>query len=652
MIGGNFLKTTVTACTRDCPGACSIIAHVEDGKIVKLQGNKEHEFTSGFLCRNTRNYLKDRFYSPKRVIHPLLKENGEWKKISWDEALDIAADKLKTAKEEHGSTSIFYYQGFGARTALRILNRRFFNLFGGVSTLYGTVCGGIGQAGQELDMGERVSHDPFDHMNSNVIIIWGRNPAVTDVHLWKILRKARKDGAKLIVIDPVTTDTAKMADIFIQPAPGSDAFLAMALCKILLRENLTDDNFINNHTKNFEEYKEIIECYDIDYLASKCDIDVKKLEELVRIYAEGPSSIILGWGVHRYKKGHQTFRMIDALAAISGNIGISGGGITQGFEEFGFFDNSLEGTELAGNVRKLPMPTIGEAILKAQDPEIKLAFITSGNPVAMNPNSKKVKKAFESVDYIIAADHIMNDTTELANLFLPATTFLEDEDILGSYGSNWVAPLNPAVEPLGEAKSELWIFQELAKRLGFLDEMKGTPKDWLLKLAAPLINQGISIEELQKAPIRVPSAPKTPYGDRKFKTPSGKFEFLNKFLIDDGVTGDYPLRLLSIMPKNWIGSEIPENKYGSGILEVQVHPDILKTENINDGDEALLESPVGSLVVKIKEDSHVRKDCVVTYRGGWLKYNKCVNVLTVDMISELGNGTPYNETLVKIKKLK
>lgn len=645
------MKTTVTACTRDCPGACSIIAHVENGKIVKLQGNKEHEFTSGFLCRNTRNYLKDHFYSSKRILYPLKKENGEWKKISWDEALDIAADKLKTTKEKYGSTAIFYYQGFGARTALRILNRRFFNLFGGVSTLYGTVCGGIGQTGQELDMGERISHDPLDHLNSNVILIWGRNPAVTDVHLWKILRKARKNGAKLVLIDPVKTDTAKMADIFIQPVPGSDAFLAMALSKILIRENFIDDNFINNYTKNFEEYKTIIDEFDLDYLASKCDIRIKELENLARIYTEGPSSIILGWGVHRYKKGHQTFRMIDALAAISGNIGISGGGLTQGFEEFGFFDNSLEGAELAENSRKLPMPIIGEAILNAQDPEIKLAFITAGNPVAMNPNSNKVKKAFESVDYMITVDHVLNDTTELADLFLPATTFLEDEDLLGSYGSNWITPLNPVIEPLGEAKSELWIFQELAKRLGFGDEMSGTPKDWLLKLAAPLINQGISREDLQKVPIRVPSAPKTPYADKKFKTASGKFEFIDKFEIDEEAIDGYPLRLLSIMPKKWVGSEIQENKHVNGILKVQVHPDILKARNINDGDEAALESPVGNLIVKVSGNHEVRKDSVVTYRGGWLKYNKCVNVLTVDMISELGNGTPYNETMVRLKKL-
>ncbi len=646
------MKTTITSCTRDCPGACSIVAHVENGKIVKLRGNKENEFTSGFLCRNARNYLENHFYSTKRILYPLKKENGGWERISWDEALDIVADKLKTTKERYGSTSILYYQGFGARTALRILNQRFFNLFGGVSTLYGTICGGIGQSGQELDLGERISHDPFDHLNSNVIIIWGRNPAVTDVHLWKILTKAKKNGAKMVVIDPVKTDTARMADLFIQPSPGSDAFLAMALCKILFREDLVDHDFIDNFTENFKEFKKILDSFSLWDLGAECDVSMEKLEELAMLYAKTPSSIILGYGVHRYKKGHQTFRMIDALAAISGNIGISGGGVSQGFEEFGYFDDSLKGVEFAENTRKFPMPLIGEAILKAENPSVKLIFISAGNPVAMNPNSHKVKKAFKSVDFMIAIDHILNDTTELADLFLPATTFLEDEDILGSYGSNWITPINPVIKSLGESKSELWIFQQLARKLGFEDEMAGTPKDWLSKLAAPLINKGIPFEELQKAPVRVPSAPKTPYTDKKFKTSSGKFEFIKDFQYSDDSASEFPLRLLSIMPKTRILSGIAEDEHRKdGILEVQVHPDVLIENMIADGDEALLESSVESLVVKVIGNQEIRKDYVLTQTGGWLKYNKCVNVLTEDIISDFGNGTPYNETKVRLKKV-
>ncbi len=646
------MKTVVTACTRDCTGACSIIASVEDGKVVKLRGNKEHDVTAGFLCKNTSHYLQNYFYSSRRIIHPLLKENGEWKRISWEEALDIAASKISEVIEEYGSSAILYYQGFGARTALQAMNRRFFNLLGGVTSTYGTVCGGIGHTAMEMDFGAKISHDPLDHLNSNFIVIWGRNPAVTDVHLWRILKKAKRNRTKIGVIDPVKTKTAKHADLFIQPVPGSDHYLAMALAKIVLENDLVDHDFIENYTANFDSYRKILDRYTLETLASECGIDVAEIKELALAYANGkPSSIIMGWGLHRYIQGHLAFRMVDALAAITGNIGVSGGGVTQGFEEFEYFDFSVELNELGKNQRYLPMPKIGEAILNTDNPPIKLIFVASGNPVNLNPNSLKVKEGFESADFVIMVDHFLNDTSDSADLFLPSTTYLEEEDLIGSYGHNWVSPINPVVPPQGEVKSEFEIFQLLAERLGFLDEMSGSAKDWLKKLATPILDQDINFEDLQNAPQRMVPSSKVPFSDRKFKTKSGRFEFIEEFSPEDTDIEGFPLKLLSTMAENFIGSVVPESEIVDGFLEVHVNPDVLKEENLVDGDKALLESPVGSLIVEIKENKDVRNDYILTYKGGWLKYNKCVNVLTQDMISEVGNGTPYYDTRIRIKKI-
>ncbi len=642
---------TLTACTRDCPGACSIIASVENGKVIKLRGNMEHDVTAGFLCKNTAHYLENYFYSPQRILHPLLKEDGEWKMISWDEALDIAASKITSVIEKYGSSAILYYQGFGARTALQAMNRRFFNLLGGVTTTYGTVCGGIGHTAMEMDFGTKISHDPLDHLNSNFIIIWGRNPALTDVHLWRILQKSKRNGTKITVIDPVKTKTAKNADVFLQPSPGSDCYLAMALAKIVLENDLADHDFIENYTKNFDSYMEILDNYSLESLANKCGIDLDEIEKLALAYANGnPSSIITGWGIHRYVQGHLAFRMIDALAAITGNIGISGGGVSQGFEEFEYFDFSVELDEPGKNQRKLPMPKIGEAILNTDNPPIKLIFVASGNPVTLNPNSLKVKEGFESADFVIMIDHFLNDTSDSADLFLPATTYLEEEDLIGSYGHNWVSPINPIVAPQGEAKSEFEIFQLLAQRLGFPDKMEGSAKDWLKKLAAPILDQGINFEDLQNAPQKMVGKTKIPFSDRKFKTKSGKFEFIDEFSPEDMDMEEFPLKLLSTMT-DFVGSVIPENEMIEGFLEVQVHPDILKRENLDDGDKVLLESPVGGIIVEIRENKDMRNDYILTYKGGWLKYNKCINVLTQDMISEVGNGTPYYDTRVRIKKI-
>ncbi len=650
------MRNVLTTCTRDCPGACSIIAQVEGEKVVKLRGNPDHDFTAGFLCKNTTKYLENYFYSDKRILHPLLKVDGIWERITWDEALDIAASKISDVISHYGSSAILYYQGFGARTALQAMNKRFFNLLGGVTTTYGTVCGGIGHTAMTLDYGEKISHDPLDHLNSDVIVIWGRNPAVTDVHLWRILKKAKRNGATLVVVDPVKTKTAKHATLFIQPNPGSDHYLAMALAKIILNyetaegDMLVNHDFIENHTSNFESYQQILDEYTIESLSLKCGVEIPLLEELAVLYAAGnPSSIITGWGVHRYVQGHLAFRMIDALAAITGNIGVPGGGVSQGFEEYEYFDFSVEMDELGKNQRKIAMPKIGKSILNTENPRIKLIFITSGNPINLNPNSFKVKKGFESADFVIMIDHFLNDTSDVADLFLPATTYLEEEDLMGSYGHNWVSPVNPVIPPQGESKSEFEIFQLLAERLSFEDEMSGTPRKWLEKITSPIIDQGINFEELMLKPQKMPRTPEVPFSDGKFKTKSGKFQFIDNFTPKDFYNKDYPLRLLSTMHEDFVGSTVPDNELVDGFLEVDVHPDILLDINLNDGDKALIESPVGSLVVKLKKNKEVRKDYILTYKGGWLKHNKCVNVLTPDIISEVGNGTPYYDTWVRIK---
>jgi anaerobic selenocysteine-containing dehydrogenase len=637
---------------------------VEDGKVTILRGNPEHNITAGFLCKNTTHYLENYFYSDQRIFHPLLKVEGEWKRISWDEALDIAAFKISKIIDEYGSSSILYYQGFGARTALQAMNRRFFNLLGGVTTTYGTVCGGIGHSAMETDFGAKISHDPLDHLNSNLIIIWGRNPAVTDVHLWRIIRKTQRNGTTLVVIDPVKTKTARHADLFIQPRAGYDYYLAMALVKIILeldgtknshvnknnpknKNNYLDHDFIENYTVNFEAYRSILDKYSISFLSSKCSVDIDVLRELAILCAEGnPSSIITGWGLHRYVQGHLPFRMIDALAAITGNIGVSGGGVSQGFEEFEYFNFAVELDEMGINERKIPMPTIGEAILHTNNPPIKLIFVSSGNPVTLNPNSLKVKQGFKSSDFVIMIDHFLNDTSDVADLFLPATTYLEETDLMESYGHNWVSPVNPAVPPQGEVKSEFEIFQLLARKLGFKEEMSGPPKKWLKKLADPILKKGISFEDLQRAPQRMVKKTNIPFSDGKFKTESGKFEFIEDFHPQDIAIEGYPLRLLSTMPENFIGSVPPHNGLISGFLEVQVHPHVLRINQLADGDKAILESPV-SLTVQTRENYGIMEDYVLTYKGGWVKHNQCVNVLTQDMISALGDGTPYYDTWVR-----
>ena len=646
------MKNVITGCTRDCPGGCSIIVEFEGNRLFKLRGNPDHDITRGFLCPNTSRYLEDVFYNPKRILYPLIRNNGGWEVIGWNKAVEILSTKISEIVEEYGSNAIFYYQGFGSRTALKLLNHRFFNILGGVSTLSGTICGGIGQAGQEMGCGVKLPHDPLDHFNSRLIIIWGRNPAITDLHLWSILKQSKRNGSMIVVIDPIKTKTAKQANIHIQPQPGSDMYLAMAISKVILSDLKVNWKFIKTRTHNFEKYNEILENYTISELSEKCKVPVDQIKTLTSLYIKNnPSSIITGWGLYRYKRGHITFRMIDAIAALAGYIGISGGGVSQGLDEYGFFNKNIQKNNSGIHQRTISMPLVGEEILNAVNPPIKLSIISSGNPINISPNSKKVKEAFKSIDFVVMIDHFLNDTSDVADMFLPATTFLEEEDLVGSYGHNWISPVNPMVSPMGGTKSELEIFQLLADKLGFGNEMDGNPSKWLQKIASPILEQGITFKEIQRGPVKILKNMEIPYA-HEFNTASGLFEFVEEFQDnDEKCNKDFPMKLLATMPENWLGSVVPESEKKNGFLNVKLNPRTMEKYGLHNGNIAILESEVGHLVVEVFESEDIIEDVVHTYRGGWMKYGKNVNILTKDIKSQEGEGAPYHETRVKIRKL-
>lgn len=302
------------------------------------------------------------------------------------------------------------------------------------------------------------------------------------------------------------------------------------------------------------------------------------------------------------------------------------------------------------------MPKIGQAILETQDPPIELIFVASGNPVNLNPNSLVVKKAFEGVNFVVMIDHFLNDTSDVADLFLPATTFLEEENLIGSFGHSWISPINPVVSPQGESKSEFEIFQLLSLKLGFGDEMTGTPNHWLKKMASPILEKGVTFKELQSGPVEMVPAEKTPYADKRFKTKSGLFEFITAFKDDNGVregikNEKFPLYLLSTSPDKWVGSVLPESEIKNGYLEVQAHPLTLKEYDVGDGEVALLESLFGKLEVRVRKSEDVRYDFILAYKGGLMRYNKNINVLTGDILSERGEGAPYYDTRVRLRNL-
>ncbi len=644
------IKKVVTTCTRDCPNTCGMIATVENGRITSLKGDPKHPYTLGATCMKAARYI-DRVYSRERVTRPMIRENGAWRQATWDEAFDLIADKMKTIREESGPEAILYYQGYGERTALKLLNRYFFNLFGGVTTLRGSLCGGTGQASQNLDFGERISHDPLDHYNSNSMVLWARNPVSTNVSLVPIIRDIKKRGGRIVLIDPVKTKTAALADLHITPKPGHDVYLAMATAKLILALGAQDVEFVEECSEGFNEYRDILTRYSVMELCAMADVPMDQVVSLADVFmSQGPTSILLGWGIHRHKAAHLSIRAIDALGAIAGIIGKPGGGVSQGFEEYGPYDQIYWGDELNPPRRTLLMPTIGQEILDADDPAIRMIYVTASNPVCMAPNSDKVSQAFRKAEFVVYSGHFMDDTSDYADVFLPATTFLEEEDVMATYGHNWVGPVNRAIEPVGECRSEFEMFRGLAERFEFAERFRREAGEWINEVCAPIWDQGCTPEQLREGAFRI-DAPMVPYEDRIFPTPSGKFQFMTEFdpAEVNKPEGSYPYKLITCAPHAYICSERTMAEH-EPLPVIRMHPDEAAGRGLESGSIVLLKSQYGAVKALLRTEDSMRRDVVAAERGGWIKAGHGLNLLTQDLSSTVGLGTPYYETTVSVER--
>ncbi len=640
-------KTIITTCTRDCPNTCGLVAEVKNGRITALKGSPDHPFTKGIACHKTTRYI-ERVYSSERITEPQIKTPEGWKSTTWVKALQRIADKIKQTCNTEGPEGILYYQGYGERTALKLLNKYFFNLLGGVTTLRGSLCGGTGQTAQNLDFGERISHDPLDHYNSKAMILWARNPATTNVSLLPIIKHIRANGGRVIVIDPYRNRSVKFADYHIAPKPGMDVYLALAAAKIIFKKGW-EHHFLSDYCLNETAYRDIVEQFSLTELCSKADVSIADAELIADTLCNcGPVSILLGWGLHRYKNAHYGIRAIDALAAISGNIGVAGGGVSQGFEEYGPYDQRCWGDHLIQNERTLLMPEIASEISQASHPTLRMAIISAANPVCMAPDSKNVEKALNSLDMVVYIGHFMDDTAEQADIFLPATTFLEEDDIMASYGHNYVGPVNQAIKPIGACRSDFDIFSALAQHFDFADEYCLSRDQWLEKICAPIIENNCSLDDLKLGPFRIPQ-PMAPYTDFKFPTNSGKFQLLDRFQKQElnPVQDQYPYTLLTVAAYNHICSERTLSEH-SMMPELFLHPEEINKLGLEPEQPAIAKSGSGQLKVLLKADINMRKDCARGERGGWIKAGHGFNQLTKAMTSTIGQGTPYYETKIRI----
>ncbi|MFG0957139.1 molybdopterin-dependent oxidoreductase [Clostridioides difficile] len=322
----DIIKKLSHGCTLDCHDCCKFNVYTKGNNVVKIEGDKNHPYTKGFICKKGMAHL-DRLNHKDRIKTPMLKVDGVWKEISFDKAIEIMAEKLTYYKEKYTSKSIMHYDQYGSGSVLKYIGDIFFNFYGGVSRHKGGPCWSAGMHAQKYDFGVAKSHAIEDMLNSKSIFVLGKNPAYTTIHTMQIIKKAKEKGIKIVVIDPIYTKTAQIADKYVQVNPGTDGALAIAMAKIIVEDKLYDEEYINSYVIGFEEYKKYLSSLELSFLIDECGVKENDIRELVDLYTNKYSSINVGYGLQKYKNGGNTIRAIDALGAITGQIGFSGGGV-------------------------------------------------------------------------------------------------------------------------------------------------------------------------------------------------------------------------------------------------------------------------------------------------------------------------------------
>jgi molybdopterin guanine dinucleotide-containing S/N-oxide reductase-like protein len=699
-----------------------------EGHAVKVEGDPSQPVTQGFLCGKVAKYL-DRVYAPDRILYPLRRKAGmakgpltrgreqdSFERVSWDEALDAIAVRLKEIDERYGPESILPYSYAGTIGVLGYgsMDRRFFHRMG-ASQLDRTICSEAGGQAWNLVYGKKFGTTTEDVRLSKLILAWGANIHGNNIHLWPFVEEARRSGARLIVIDPYRTRTAAVADWHIAIRPGTDAALALGMMHVILNEGLEDRAYIAQMTHGFEQLAERVREYTPQRVAAWTGMTAAEIEQLAREYATTrPAMLRLNYGVQRSENGGAAVRAIAMLPALTGAWKHRGGGgqlSTSG--AFQWNKRALERPDLAAaspigrlalvvNMSELgrALTELGQGIdeeteapkEKKDGPAVHALFVYNSNPGAVAPNHNAVCRGMMRDDlFTVVHEQFFTDTTDYADYILPATTFLEHTDVQGAYGHYFVQLSKQAIDPPGEARPNVWLFGQLAQRMGFTEPcFRDTPEE-MIRQALSIGADGhsknpnmehITFEDLDREghiPLAFHSDPEKqpflPYTSGPLNTPSGKIEFFSETLAASGLDGlpafvppiesrwnvnakRYPLELLARKSDNYMNSTFA-NLPGHRKMEartsqrIEMHPVDAQSRGIIDGELVRVFNDRGSLELTAMLNASLPAG-VVAGRLDWAKLHPGgvnINALTSERLTDIGGGATFYSTLVEVAKV-
>jgi anaerobic selenocysteine-containing dehydrogenase len=678
-------KTTNTVCPRNCYSTCSFKVDVDNNKIISIEAQPLNMATSEGPCLKGLSYI-ERAHSRDRILFPMQKFKGEFVQISWDEALTIITNRLTDYKIMYGSNSVLFYEASGSSGLLNRVGSDFWRLYGGVTKTHGNLCWPAGLEATRLTLGENKHNTPWDLENSGLIVLWGKNPAESNIHQMVFIEAAQRKGAKLIVIDPRRTPSSERSDLFLQPVPGTDAILALAVAKLIIDDLNHDNEFIDKHVVGFNEFSNSLEKINLEEASQTCGIPLDLIKELARLIGtQKPMTLIPGFGMQRYSNGGQTIRCLLALSVITGNIGKQGACWHYANLQSYVFDKIKEPecyypdkTNNDNSIRSIPTAQLGLKMLELKSPELKMAWVERGNPVSQNPDSNKVIEAFRNLEFVVVVDQFMTDTAMEADIILPAKSMFEQSDIIGSYWNPYVQLKQKVIDPPGEVKPETEIYYLLANKLRYSrdDIRKYIPKpddkaidEWLEQYLDKFDN--ITLNKLKEGPVLAPGLQEIAFEDYKFNTPSGKIELFSikaelKWGVNPLPTFDipvetltnkndkYPLCLMSPVTKNRIHSQFGNldcikmlDRYPYATLS-NMDAQIRKIEN---DDYARVYNNRGSIEIKVKIDNSIRPGNVVIYNGYWNSEGGSPNLLSTGRETDMGHGAAFHDNMVEVEKL-
>jgi anaerobic selenocysteine-containing dehydrogenase len=673
------------ACPHDCPDTCAMLVEVEDGRATRVTGNPDQPVTAGFLCGKVSNYL-DRVYSDERVLHPLVrtgaKGEGLFQRASWDEALERVASGLRGAIEEHGAESILPYSYAGTQGLIQgdVMSARVMNALG-ASDLERTICATAGMTGVAATHGISPEVDPERWPQARTILLWGWNPMSTAPHLWRLLLEARRNGARLIVVDPFRSRTARVADEHLRPLPGTDGALALGMMRAVVDAGLQDEEWCREHTTGYDELLVRLEDYTVEHCASLSGVPASTIERVARDFATGqPSLVRLGVGAQRHRGAPIAYRTIACLPALVGAWRREGGGCSYipTATAAAVSTAALKRQDLRPHeVRRINMSQLGDALTSRElHPPVRALVCWNSNPAQIAPDQTRVIEGLRREDlFTVVLEQFMTDTARHADVVLPATTQLEHLDLVFSWGHHYYTLSEPAIEPLGEAKPNTEAFRLIAARMGLEDPCFSESDDELLQALLQGSPGGIGLDELRergfaKADLGFGPAP---HAEGRFGTADGRLTLSTRWLEDGGVdplphydppaevadealAQRYPLAMITPKTHLFLNSTFANQKRQHGAQPepfVVLHPDDASARGLTDGDRTRVWNDRGSFICPARISDDARPGVLVAPMGWWSgDYEGGVSgqATTPQLLTKLGNAPTFNDNRVEAER--